>query len=195
MACAVGVSAVGSGHLVAPFPARLRRAAGQVPDARSAPPGGDPVAAATLEGSRQPAQAVDDRPDMSSRPLTSRRRAHRRPPVAPVLGICLGGHPTDLPGFARSAFVSSSGSQRRRRGDRRVAHDYYRPSPGSAVRRLRSRARSQPQRPLLPLPDAQEYSSFDPGQEFSGIGVEVLPQHAGWLIARVFDALAGQARA
>ena len=111
-------------------------------------------------------------------------------PVALLfLGIWLGGHPNDLPGFVRNAFVSSSGSRVVNEAIDDVAHDYYRPISqaqlsDSAIAGLVASLNDRFSHYLTP----KEYSSFDTGQEFSGIGVEVLPQHAGLLIARVFDA-------
>src|SRR5271167_1677129 len=44
-----------------------------------------------------------------------------------LLGIFLGGHPNDLPGFIRNAFVSNSGSSVVNEAMADVKSDYYRP--------------------------------------------------------------------
>src|ERR1700677_4425613 len=50
-------------------------------------------------------------------------------PVLLVVGLWLGGHPEDLPGSLRSAFVSSSQASVVDEAVERIAHDYYRPIP------------------------------------------------------------------
>src|SRR5271167_4418179 len=54
-------------------------------------------------------------------------------PVLLVVGLWLGGHPEDLPGFLRSAFVSSSQTGVVDEALQRIAHDYYRPIPTSKL--------------------------------------------------------------
>ncbi len=111
-------------------------------------------------------------------------------PVALLfLGIWLGGHPSDLPGFLRSAFVSDSSSRVVNEAIDDVQHDYYRPltpaqlsnaAIGGIVASLNDRFSHY----LTP----QQFRSFDTGAQYAGIGVEVVPQHDGLLIADVFDA-------
>ncbi len=110
-----------------------------------------------------------------------------------VLGIWLGGHPNDLPGFVRNAFVSNSDSRVVNEAIGDVAHDYYRPlTPAelsnAAISGIVASLHDRFSNYLTP----QEYGSFDRGQQFSGIGVEVAPQPTGLLIVRVFDASPAQ---
>src|SRR5271167_1318440 len=48
-------------------------------------------------------------------------------PVLLVAGIWLGGHPEDLPGFARSALVSDHSTRVVDEAIDRISSDYYRP--------------------------------------------------------------------
>jgi carboxyl-terminal processing protease len=127
--------------------------------------------------------------------MSSRRR--RKPlfavlalalPVLLVLGIWLGGHPEDLPAFARSAFVSDHATRVVDEAINRIARDYYRPvgkgkladaSIAGAVASLGDRFSHY----LSP----REYREFNQPPSFTGIGVAVDPSRGGLLIARVFD--------
>jgi carboxyl-terminal processing protease len=116
-------------------------------------------------------------------------------PILLVLGIWLGGHPQDLPGFARSALVSEHGNQAVDEAIETIARDYYRPVPksrlasasiGGVVASLGDRF----SRYLSP----SEFHEFNAPPSFTGIGVEVGPNlvsldpgHPGLLIARVFS--------
>ncbi|MGP0103457.1 MAG: S41 family peptidase [Solirubrobacteraceae bacterium] len=115
--------------------------------------------------------------------------------VLPILllaaGLWLGGHPEDLPGFLRSAFVSSPQTQVVDEAIERIADDYYRPistgkldsaSIGGLVASLGDRFSHY----LSP----SEYREFSAPPHFTGIGVAVDPQLAanrGLLIERVFN--------
>ena len=110
-------------------------------------------------------------------------------PILVVVGIWLGGHPEDLPKFARrSAFEANQQTQVVDEALARISSDYYRPIPKSqlantsiagAVASLNDRFSHY----LTP----KEFHEFDSPPSFTGIGVVVAPEHKGLLIARVFD--------
>jgi carboxyl-terminal processing protease len=109
-------------------------------------------------------------------------------PILLVLGIWLGGHPEDLPGFARGAFVADHDTRVVNEALGRMAKDYYRPlseaqlanaSIAGAVASLGDRFSHY----LTPA----EYHSFGEPASFSGIGVEVAPDPKGLRIVHVFD--------
>ncbi|HEY3758420.1 MAG TPA: S41 family peptidase [Solirubrobacteraceae bacterium] len=109
-------------------------------------------------------------------------------PVLLILGIWLGGHPEDLPGFARGAFVASHDTLVVNEALGRMTKDYYRPlsegqlanaSIAGAVASLGDRFSHY----LSPA----EYHSFGEPASFSGIGVEVAPDPKGLRIVHVFN--------
>ncbi len=110
-------------------------------------------------------------------------------PILVVVGIWLGGHPEDLPKFARrSAFEANQQTQVVDEALARISSDYYRPisksqlantSIAGAVASLNDRFSHY----LTP----KEFHEFDSPPSFTGIGVVVAPEHKGLLIARVFD--------
>jgi carboxyl-terminal processing protease len=109
-------------------------------------------------------------------------------PVLLVGGVWLGGHPNDLPEFARSTFEANHQTQVLDETLARISSDYYRPiaesqlanaSIAGAVASLGDRFSHY----LTP----KEFREFDSPPSFAGIGVVVAPQHRGLLIARVFD--------
>jgi carboxyl-terminal processing protease len=109
-------------------------------------------------------------------------------PVLLVGGIWLGGHPQDLPGFARSTFEANHQTLVVDEALARISSDYYRPiaksqlanaSISGAVASLDDRFSHY----LTP----KEFGEFDSPPSFTGIGVVVVPEHRGLLIARVFD--------
>jgi carboxyl-terminal processing protease len=109
-------------------------------------------------------------------------------PILLVLGVYLGGHPEDLPGFARSAFVADHETRVVDEAINRIASDYYRPvtkgglangSIAGAVASLKDRFSHY----LSP----REYREFNSPPSFTGIGVSVAPVSRGLRIARVFD--------
>jgi carboxyl-terminal processing protease len=110
-------------------------------------------------------------------------------PILLVVGVWLGGHPEDLPKFARgSTFEANRQTQVVDEALARIASDYYRPIPknqlantsiAGAVASLNDRFSHY----LTP----KEFHEFDSPPSFTGIGVVVAPEHRGLLIARVFD--------
>jgi carboxyl-terminal processing protease len=110
-------------------------------------------------------------------------------PVLLVLGVYLGGHPEDLPSFARSTFVSDHETRVVNEAISRITQDYYRPvskssltngSISGAVASLGDRFSHY----LTP----REFREFNSPPSFTGIGVSVDPVRRGLAIARVFDA-------
>jgi len=119
-----------------------------------------------------------------SRHLLTRVLAIALPVVLLFLGIFLGEHPSDLPAFLRG----SSGSSVVDQAIAKVRSDYYRPVSGSqlsdaAINGIVSGLGDRFSHYLTPA----EFGGFDKSAQFSGIGVEVTPETAGLLIARVFD--------
>ena len=110
-------------------------------------------------------------------------------PVFLVLGVWLGGHPEDLPGFARSsAFEQNHQTQVVDEALARISSDYYRPITKSQL------ANSSIAGAVASLDDRfshyltpKEFHEFDSPPSFTGIGVVVSPEHRGLAIARVFD--------
>jgi carboxyl-terminal processing protease len=110
-------------------------------------------------------------------------------PVFLVLGVWLGGHPEDLPGFARSSvFEKNHQTQVVDEALARISSDYYRPisksqlsnsSIAGAVGGLDDRFSHY----LTP----KEFHEFNSPPSFTGIGVVVSSEHRGLAIARVFD--------
>lgn len=112
-------------------------------------------------------------------------------PVLLVVGLWLGGHPEDLPGFLRSAFVSSSQASVVNEAVERIAHDYYRPIPVSKLNNasLAGLVESLDDRFSHYL-SPSEFREFAAPPHFTGIGVAVATQlsaNHGLLIVRVFD--------
>ena len=109
-------------------------------------------------------------------------------PILLILGIYLGGHPEDLPRFARSAFVADHETRVVSEAINRIASDYYRPvakgrltnaSIAGAVASLGDRFSHY----LSP----REFREFNQPPSFTGIGVSVGADRRGLRIARVFD--------
>jgi carboxyl-terminal processing protease len=109
-------------------------------------------------------------------------------PIFLILGIYLGGHPEDLPQFARSAFVADHETRVVDEAIKRISSDYYRPiakgrltnaSIAGAVSSLGDRFSHY----LSP----REFREFNQPPSFTGIGVSVGPDRRGLRIARVFD--------
>jgi carboxyl-terminal processing protease len=113
-------------------------------------------------------------------------------PLLLVLGLYLGGHPEDLPGFLRSAFVANQPSAVVDEAIQRIAQDYYRPIPTSklsnaSIAGVVASLGDRFSHYLSP----SEYSEFTQPPHFAGIGVAVDPQlnvNHGLLIERVFNA-------
>jgi carboxyl-terminal processing protease len=116
-------------------------------------------------------------------------------PVLLVLGIWLGGHPSDLPAFARKALVADNGSRVVGEAIERINHDYYRSVSkqslsSSSIAGMVSSLHDPYSTYLTP----KEYTGFDQPASFAGIGVEVNPKatRAGLEIVHVFDASPAQ---
>ncbi len=113
-------------------------------------------------------------------------------PVLLVVGIWLGGHPEDLPKFARSALVSGHQTRVLDEAIDQISSDYYRPisrdrlvnaSIAGVVASLGDRFSHY----LSP----KEFREFNSPPSFTGIGVTVVPEVVlarGLVVARVFDA-------
>jgi carboxyl-terminal processing protease len=116
-------------------------------------------------------------------------------PILLIGGIWLGGHPEELPGFARSAFEVNHQTLVVDEAIARISSDYYRPvgksqlanaSIAGAVSSLGDR--------FSHYLNPKEYSQFNAPPSFAGIGVSIEPERhgpritrGGLLIARVFD--------
>jgi carboxyl-terminal processing protease len=105
-----------------------------------------------------------------------------------IAGLWLGGHPEDLPGFARSLFVSDRETRVVNEAIDRIASDYYRVVPKNRL------ADASIAGVVTSLGDrfshyltAKEFAEFNQPPRFTGIGVLVNPNRAGLLIARVFN--------
>jgi carboxyl-terminal processing protease len=109
-------------------------------------------------------------------------------PVLLAIGLWLGGHPQDLPGFLRSAFVEDRQTRVVDEAIQRIASDYYRPIAASklanaSISGVISSLGDRFSHYLTPA----EFHEFNTPPHFTGIGVAVGPQPRGLLIARVFD--------
>jgi carboxyl-terminal processing protease len=112
-------------------------------------------------------------------------------PVLLALGLWWGGHPEDLPGFLRSAFVNNSQTQVVDEAIERIAKDYYRPIPtgrldSASISGLVASLGDRFSHYLSP----SEFREFSSPPHFTGIGVSVATQLAadrGLLIERVFN--------
>jgi carboxyl-terminal processing protease len=115
-------------------------------------------------------------------------------PVLLVGGIWLGGHPEDLPAFARNAFVSDHSTRVVDEAINRIASEYYRPVTKSHL------ADASIEGVIASLGDRfshylspREFREFTQPPSFTGIGVQVnsdsrtVRLRRGLLIARVFD--------
>jgi carboxyl-terminal processing protease len=105
-----------------------------------------------------------------------------------LLGIWLGGHPSDLPGFLRSAFVGNHETLVVDEAIDRIAGTYYRPIPKAKLSSASSAG------VVASLDDRfshylspSEFATAEAPPKFTGIGVVVAPEHRGLLLARVFN--------
>jgi len=109
-------------------------------------------------------------------------------PVLLIVGIWFGGHPEDLPRFARSAFEANHDTLVVNEALTRISKDYYRPITKSQLTNASiSGAVASLDDRFSHYLTAKEFGEFDSPPSFTGIGVEVDPEHHGLLIARVFD--------
>jgi carboxyl-terminal processing protease len=112
-------------------------------------------------------------------------------PILLVMGIWWGGHPEDLPGFARSGLVAHAETRVVDEAIERISSDYYRPVASSSL------ANASVAGAVASLDDRfshylspSEFHDFDEPPHFTGIGVSIAPQlvgNRGLLIARVFN--------
>jgi carboxyl-terminal processing protease len=109
-------------------------------------------------------------------------------PVLLVAGIWLGGHPEDLPAFARGGLVANQETEVVDEAIHRIASDYYRPiaAPRLADSSIAGVVASLGDRFSHYL-TAKEFREFDAPPMFTGIGVAVGPNRLGLKIARVFN--------
>ncbi len=105
-----------------------------------------------------------------------------------LIGIWLGGHPSDLPGFLRSGFVTNHETLVVDEAIDRISHDYYRPISKQAL------ASASISGLIASLGDRfshylspSEFKTSEAPPRFTGIGVVVAAGHRGLLLARVFD--------
>jgi carboxyl-terminal processing protease len=114
-------------------------------------------------------------------------------PILLAAGLWLGGHPQDLPGFLRSAFVADHQTRVVDEAIERIATDYYRPVPAGQLANasIAGVIKSLGDRFSHYLTPA-EFREFNTPPHFTGIGVAVGPQHRGLLIAHVFDSSPAQ---
>ncbi len=114
-------------------------------------------------------------------------------PALLILGIWLGGHPNDLPTFARNALVADHNTQIVNEAIERVAHDYYRPVPASSLDNSSIAGMiSSLHDPYSTYLTPKEFTTFDQPASFAGIGVVVDPKPLGLEIVRVFDSSPAQ---
>jgi carboxyl-terminal processing protease len=105
-----------------------------------------------------------------------------------LLGIWLGGHPSNLPSFARKAFVANNETQVVDEAIERVSHDYYRPVSKSALANSSVAGMiSSLHDPYSEYLSPKEFTSFDQPASFAGIGVSVDPKTAGLEVVHVFN--------
>ncbi len=105
-----------------------------------------------------------------------------------LVGIWLGGHPSNLPSFARKAFVANNDTQVVDEAIERVSHDYYRPVSKSALANSSvSGLISSLHDPYSEYLSPKEFTSFDQPASFAGIGVSVDPKIAGLEVVHVFN--------
>jgi carboxyl-terminal processing protease len=114
-------------------------------------------------------------------------------PVLLVIGLWLGGHPEDMPGFLRSTFVADQKTRVVDEAIERIASDYYRQIPTSQLSNASiSGVVASLHDRFSHYLDASEFGEFVSPPHFTGIGVAVDPNHGGLLIARVFDSSPAQ---
>ena len=112
-------------------------------------------------------------------------------PILLIVGLWWGGHPEDLPGFLRSAFVSEHQVQVLNEATQRIEQDYYRPISASqldnaSIAGMVASLGDRFSHYLTP----SEFREFDAPPHFTGIGVAVATQitvNRGLLIQRVFN--------
>lgn len=105
-----------------------------------------------------------------------------------AVGLWLGGHPEDLPGFLRSAFVSNEQTRVVDEAIEKVSQDYYRPvKKGSLVTASISGMVSSLKDPYSTYLDPHAFNTFEEPATFTGIGVSIKPEKRGLKVVHVFD--------
>jgi carboxyl-terminal processing protease len=114
-------------------------------------------------------------------------------PLLLILGVWLGGHPGDLPSFARKALVADNGSQAFGEAIERISRDYYRPVSKARLSNASLNGMiASLHDPYSAYLTEAEYKGFGQPASFAGIGVEVAARHDGLEVARVFDSSPAQ---
>jgi carboxyl-terminal processing protease len=109
-------------------------------------------------------------------------------PILLVLGVWWGGHPEDLPSFARSGLEAHDETRVVDEAIERISSEYYRPvSTGSLANSSIAGAVASLHDRFSHYLSPKEYREFDSPPSFTGIGVEVEPEKRGLRIERVFD--------
>src|ERR1700729_3564349 len=109
-------------------------------------------------------------------------------PILLILGVYLGGHPEDLPRFARNAFVADHETRVVNEAINRISSDYYRPvAKGKLANASIAGAVSSLGDRFSHYLSPREYHEFTEPPSFTGIGGSVAPGPRGLRIARVFD--------
>lgn len=105
-----------------------------------------------------------------------------------VVGVWLGGHPENLPGFIDNALVGNRETRVVGEAIDRVTRDYYRPVSRSALASASiSGMLSSLHDPYSEYLSPKELSQFNQPASFAGIGVVVQPTREGLEVVRVFD--------
>lgn len=105
-----------------------------------------------------------------------------------ALGLWLGGHPEDLPGFLRSAFVANERGQLVDEAIDTVTKNYYRPvKSGPLVTASINGLVSSLKDPYSVYLPPSDFKTFDAPETFTGIGVSVKPEKEGLQILTVFN--------
>jgi carboxyl-terminal processing protease len=109
-------------------------------------------------------------------------------PVWLVVGIWVGGHPRELPGFLRGTFEANHQTEVTAEAINAIAHDYYRPLSKSQLASASiAGAVASLDDPFSNYLSPSEFENFALKGHFSGVGVEVASRPLGLLIERVFD--------
>ncbi len=111
-------------------------------------------------------------------------------PLLLVLGIWLGGHPDNLPGFARDAFVGDDQGRLVDEALDDIADNYYRPvnKDDLANKGLTASVKSLDDR-FSNYFDPKQYKSFEESTagEFEGVGMSVAEVDRGLRVLTVYD--------
>src|SRR5262249_12397433 len=111
-------------------------------------------------------------------------------PIALVLGIYLGGHPTTLPGFARDTLVNDSAGQLYQEALDTIQRDYYRPIDRDKLLNTSLTAAVESlQDQFSHYFSPKDYSAFelDTEGQFEGVGMTVSEVKQGLRVEEVYD--------